>query len=329
MAYPKNVKRLVIQLCKSRSAEQVSGFIRNNSSESGFDTLKAVADSFSIPFTEADMQGLDGRVLDPKTIRGWLGKSEDRGADLPRYNKSDAPADADADRHRLGLFDFGLRLRDCMDVLPPLNAAGLAPNDTSLNLWSKDDEARLGMGWRAGDYDIRGDELYPSFKRHLTDSPCWAGLQEIDERFREYKKQCGTVYAELVDKVEMRLPGLSSDDQEGMVNSLFVDACHRAGGSPGIIFSYEPQSDPAVNGNRRHLRLGNWVVGSTERPESLEDVAIAHKSLRETIEARDMFKGLIEAEGLVRRAIQDFQQVLKPDDRLRKLIRNGHCDLCP
>jgi len=44
---------------------------------------------------------------------------------------------------------------------------------------------------------------------------------------------------------------------------------------------------------------------------------------------RAELKALGEADGTARRAIGEFQKWLSPDARLRKLVLNGHCDLCP
>jgi len=133
----------------------------------------------------------------------------------------------------------------------------------------------------------------------------------------------------MAEEVGEGLPELTESDAKAMANSLLVDAHYRVAGlSGGSEFSYGPkrvQNDADV---RWHLQLGAWGVGYAEDPAMLKPLAMVHSQLATAMPFKAELKALGEADGTARRAIGEFQQSLSPDARLRRLVLEGHCDLC-
>ena len=115
-----------------------------------------------------------------------------------------------------------------------------------------------------------------------------------------------------------------------MANSLLVDAYYRVVGlSGGSEFSYDPKRAQDNAGVRCHLQLGPWGVGYAEDPAMLKPLALVHSQLAAVMPFRAELRALGEAGRTARRAIGEFQQLLSPDARLRRLVLNGRCDICP
>jgi hypothetical protein len=90
MAYSENIKKLAISLCQDgQSPEDVARFFSRyllEGQEKGYASLKKLAESKSLAFTEIDWQELNENLPEGKTIRGWYSRNKSKPAiqDLPQ-----------------------------------------------------------------------------------------------------------------------------------------------------------------------------------------------------------------------------------------------------
>ena len=245
----------------------------------------------------------------------------------------------DFDIDRRVLFYFGQCLRDRLKLPTPEEVVGAVAGGERAPMWiggsaleaSRDaEEDSVKREWGSGRYDASTHSLFAAFKEHLAGHPCWKALEGVESGFREYGDACHRAHAAILDELRDRLPNLTESDATAMAHSLLTDAYYRvASPSSGLEFSYEPKMIPSNSGARWHLQLGAWGVGYAEDPETLKPLALVHSELAIVLLSRPQLKTLGEAEGTARRAIEEFKQLLSPDIRLRKLVREGHSDLCP
>jgi len=190
-------------------------------------------------------------------------------------------------------------------------------------------EENVESEWRFGRYDASRHSFFAALKQHLAGHPCWKALEEVESGFRGYVDACQRAHAAVLEEVGEGLPELTESDAKAMANSLLVDAYYRVAGlSGGSEFSYDPKRVQDDVGVRWHLQLGPWGVGYAEDPAMLKPLALVHSQLAAVVHFRAELKALGEARRTARRAIGEFQQLLSPDARLRKLVVEGHCDLC-
>ena len=241
--------------------------------------------------------------------------------------------------HQRSLFYFGQRLRDRLSLPTPAQASSSSREGTRGAIWCgtstwidapgpRDaEEEQVEREWGFGEIDARQQPLFGLFKQHAKGSPCWELLGEVDKASDAYSKASQAAYRAVWKKVASGLPKLTSHDVESLAVSLLVDGWHRAKGSPRINFDYRPRRMADASG--WFLQLGGWGVGNEDSPRALEPVSDLHSSLATRIPKWKPVLALANAQIAAENAIAAFQQRLSPDDRLRKLIREGHCDLCP
>ncbi len=265
----------------------------------------------------------------------------EREAPPPEDNKiqSRTPGVAhEAALHLRELVHFGRCLRDRLSLWLPDEAAGPFAGGDALAMWGGRTglEAPRGVAeenveseWRFGRYDASRHSFFAALKQHLAGHPCWGALEAVESGFREYRDACQRAHTAVLEGVREGLPDLAEWDAKAMANSLLVDAYYRVVGlSGGSEFSYDPKRAQDNAGVRWHLQLGAWGVGYAEDPAMLKPLALVHSQLAAAMPFRAELRALGEAGRAARRAIGEFQQLLSPDARLRKLVLNGHCDLC-
>jgi len=244
--------------------------------------------------------------------------------------------------HRREIFYFGQRLRDCLNLATPLEMAEALANGNGLAMWSgrpdwltakppRDaDEENVEQEWGFDRYDARTHPLFPAFQQHLAGHPCWAALGKVEDSFRRYLEACQQAYSKVLEEVNDRLEDEAEREAKAMAESLLVDAYYRVTTpSGGLEFSYEPQKTQEKNRVRWHLQLGAWAVGHAEDPAALQPLAGVHKALVAVLPLRVELKALGETTQLAQKTIEEWRRALSPDARLRKLVVNGHCELCP
>ncbi|MEE8470847.1 MAG: hypothetical protein V3S51_05910, partial [Dehalococcoidia bacterium] len=184
--------------------------------------------------------------------------------------------------------------------------------------------------WGYGHYNARTHSLFPSFQQHLADHQCWGVLLEVDDGFRGWQEACQGAYDTVKNLISVCLPNLSGGDTEAMAESLLLDAFYRVTTpSRGLKFSYKPQKIPEGDKLWWHLQLGKWGVGHVEDPAALKPLAFAHRHLAAALPSAEELTALSKAACILRQTIGKFRRTLSPDALLRKLVLQGHCDLCP
>lgn len=241
--------------------------------------------------------------------------------------------------HQRSLFYFGQRLRDRLSLPTPGQASRLSGESGEGAIWCgastwidaprpRDaEEEQVEREWGFGRIDARQYPLFLLFRQHAEGSPCWDLLAEVEKASNAYSKACQAAYRAVWKKAASGLPELARHDVESLALSLLVDGWHRAKGSPGINFDYRPRRTADASG--WFLQLGAWGIGNEGNPQALEPVSDLHSSLATRIPEWKPVLALAKAHTAAENAIAAFQQALSPDDRLRKLIRKGRCELCP
>jgi hypothetical protein len=281
-----------------------------------------------------------GVTIDKSSVgREW------RKAGHLHHDRTDPGLDASSDDRELGphersLLYFGQRLRDRLNLPDPGHAgSSLSGRGGKGAMWCgvstwidgpspRDaEEEQVERDWGYGETDARQHPLFRLLEQHAEGRSCWDLLAKVDEAADAYSKACRAAYRAVLKKVSSGLPQIACHDAESLAMSLLVDGWHRARGSPGINFDYRPRK--TVEGGGWFLQLGAWGIGNEGSPQALEPVSDLHSSLSTGIPEWKLVSALVKAEVAAENAIVAFRQSLNPDDRLRKLIRVGHCELCP
>ncbi len=251
-------------------------------------------------------------------------------------------ADPELGPHRRELYYFGQRLRDRLELATPLEMAEALANGNGLAMWSgrpdwltakppRDaEEENVEQEWGFGRYDARTHSLFPAFQQHLAGHPCWAALEQVEGSFRKYVEACQKAYSKVLEEINERLGDLAEREAKAMAESLLTDAYYRVTTcSGGLEFTYEPQRTQDKNQVWWYLQLGSWAIGHVEEPVALEPLARVHKELVTVLPSKAELKTLGETTQLAQKTIEEWRRALSPDARLRKLVVNGHCELCP
>ena len=69
--------------------------------------------------------------------------------------------------------------------------------------------------------------------------------------------------------------------------------------------------------------------GNAADPTELKPLAVAYEELTAVLPSTTELTNPAEADQTARMSISEFQQLLSPDSRLRNMIHERHCDLCP
>ena len=184
--------------------------------------------------------------------------------------------------------------------------------------------------WGFGRYDARTHSLFPAFQQHLVGQSCWAALEQVEGSFRKYVEACQKAYSKVLEEINERLGDLAEREAKAMAESLLMYAYYRVANPSGRLeFSYEPQRTQDKNQVWWYLQLGSWAIGHAEEPVALQPLILAHRELVATLPSRAEWQALGGADRTARQAVEEFQRSLSPYARLRKLVMDGRCDLCP
>ncbi|MGD0855963.1 MAG: hypothetical protein ABSA18_09185 [Dehalococcoidia bacterium] len=91
MSYSENNVRLILSLCEGRTAARAVKFLDQlvtGGSSGGYDSVKRLAETFSIKFNEIDWKELQNDFPDAKTVRKWIKEKPE----LQTSNKDEALA---------------------------------------------------------------------------------------------------------------------------------------------------------------------------------------------------------------------------------------------
>jgi len=327
VAYSENVRRLVIGLCKGRSAEDTSNFL----SEQSYDEIMELAGTLGVQLNRLDYQEIEKIKIDPKTIRTWLSdrSSQDRLQSIGHF-------DMEKHRHDL-LIPVISQLRD-ISVFPARYL------DLAI-FWSRPSEPSWPIGsgklerQTSGRLGIRlfiEDKLeWAYLRQHLKDDPIWdaidgwkqAMVMDFTARFGLLDK----IVAETQSRIGLSVLGdlaRSGNDKDGLglyfAYTLYDQVFSRVVGIPLAQkrkedFTFEP---PNVTS------LGSYLIVRSH-DISLHTLAInilldAQVSLAELAEARAVrtaYKSALSRTALVR----------KHSDRIRLAVvfpEGSTCDGC-
>lgn len=168
MAYSENVRRLVIGLCKGRSAEEASNFL----SEQSYDEIMELAETLGVQLNRLDYQEIEKIKIGPKTIRAWL-------SDRSSQDRLQSIGHSDVEKHRHDLLIPVIsQLRD-ISVFPArdldLAIFWSRPSEPSWPIGSgkleRQTSGRLGIS-----LFIEGKLEWDYLRQHLIDDPIWDAI---------------------------------------------------------------------------------------------------------------------------------------------------------
>ena len=261
--------------------------------------------------------------------RNWKEEKE-------RSSGEEVLGDPDLGPHGRELFHFGRCLRDRLEVETPIVVVELMARRGQVPLWSgrpgfwagaprNAEEENVEQEWGFRHFDARTHALFPCFRQHLDDSPCWGLLNEAERAIGRYVMACCWAHGSIQDALDSAPLDLREADKQGMAHSLFMEVYHKVTGSGGLGISYEP----AQEGGRWHLKLGAWRAGDKDTRAGLQPFADLHRTLEAGAIEWDSFETLARTHGVAREAVRAFQDTLRPDTMLRKRLLQGRCDFCP
>ena len=327
MAYSKNVRRLVIGLCKGRSAEEASNFL----SEQNYDEIMELAGTLSVQLNRLDYQEIEKIKIDPKTIRTWLSDKslQDRFQSIGHF-------DMEKHRHDL-LIPVISQLRD-ISVFPA--------RDLDLAIfWSRPSEPSwpLGSGnlerQTSGRLGIRlfiEDKLeWAYLRQHLIDDPIWdaidkwkqAMVMDLTARFKLLDK----IVAEIQSKIGLPVLedlGYSGNDKDGLglyyAYTIYDQVFSRVIAIPLSPKRREEFSFEAPN----VTRLGGYMVVCSH------DLSLHEKAIDYLVGDQVSLAELPEAEATrvaYEEALSKTALVKKHIDRIRLVVafsKGSRCDGC-
>lgn len=234
--------------------------------------------------------------------------------------------------HIDNLIAFGQLLRDTLKIEQPESV--WQHDGESGNLWCEYNASGLGgnIGLITGRKDMRTEELFPYFQQHLKANPCWNQLQKVEEANRVYREAVISAHNEVKKLVEGVLPSLNDPHTDAQKHLAFLhDAYYRATGGRGLDFTSEAATADDETGiiTSKRLKLGGYVIGQESSPIWLSDLLNLAKFLQEDLPSSAELQAVVNAEKTALQTIKSFQEHLLPDDRLRKLVWDGRCGLCP
>ncbi len=327
MAYSENVKRLVIGLCKGRSAEEASNFL----SEQNYDGIMELASTLGVQFNRADIKEIEKTKPDPKTIRTWL-------SDKSLQDKFQNIGHFDMERHRHDLL---------IPVISQLIDISVFPaRDLDLAIfWSRPSEPSWPVGsgklerqtgGRLGIRLFTEDKLeWAYLRQHLKHDPIWdaidgwkqAMVMDFTARFGLLDK----IVAEIQSRIGLSVIdelGNSDNDKDGLglyyAYTLYDQVFSRVVGIPLVQkrkedFTFEPLNI---------TRLGGYVVVRshdlslhTLAINYLLDAQVSLVELMETLAARAAYEEVLSRTDLVK----------KHSDRIRLAVafpEGSKCDGC-
>lgn len=327
MAYSENVRRLVIGLCKGRSAEETSIFL----SEQSYDEIMELAGTLGVQFNRADIKEIEKIKLDPKTIRTWL-------SDKSMQDRFQSIGHFDMEKHRHDLLTPVIsQLRD-ISVFPA--------RDLDLAIfWSRPSEPNWPIGSGNLERRTRGglgirlfieDRLeWAYLRQHLKRDPIWDAI----DAWKQALVMDFTTRFELLDKIvaetQSRIGlsvlgdlGYSDSDKDGLglyyAHTLYDQVFSRA---VGISLSSKRREDFTFE-SPNFTRLGGYMVVRSH-DLSLRTLAInylldAQVSLVELTETR-------AARATYEEALSRTALVKKHSDRIRLEVafpEGSICDGC-
>ena len=118
-------------------------------------------------------------------------------------------------------------------------------------------------------------------------------------------------------------------DIQSVAMSLIAGASRCASTeSSGLEFSYAVDREMSGDEVWWSLRLGAWLI-RFQNQDDLQILINVHKALLEESPHWDEVSEVRRHQSACQATILEFQEVLTPDAKLRRLISAGHCDLCP
>jgi hypothetical protein len=269
--------------------------------------------------------------------------------------KTETCPDAQLGRHRRELFYFAQRLRERLIVRMPEVAKELATGETSGAAWegrpdsSPDrppldaEELSVEEEWGHISYDARSHSLFHPLRQHLDGHPSWPLLDAADEAIAAYAMTCHQAYEAVVQEVASLLPDLNQLDMWNMARALLLDGylqVTHALGSQVVTLPYRdadgfsalcrPESFEDGRGRKSwSLRLvDRYYVGNEVERSALRPLADAVHKLDARMTMVESIRLLGSTYFAAQETVERFKRSLWPDSLLRKLIQQGHCDLC-
>lgn len=295
----------------------------------------------------ARVEGKFGQTIDKSTVGRYLRKNRDQIAqgDHSEDAAGTFERSQESASHRRELYYFGQRLRDRLEFLAPhqaLNQWRGTSEDAELPLWSgrpaiplrdpvemTEEEWNVEEGWKTGPCNAQLHPQFPFFREHLAGGSLWKDFDRLEGQVREYFQACGAAFTKTAGKVEMNLPGLLEVDVHSVAMSLLASA---SGGaltqSTASDFSYPVQEEMTGEDASWTLQLGAWIIRSRNHDE-LDHLIDVHKNLLENASQWQEVLFMCRLQLACHDTILAIQEALTPDAKLRGLIRDGGCSICP
>jgi hypothetical protein len=129
--------------------------------------------------------------------------------------------------------------------------------------------------------------------------------------------------------VYAKIPSLEAPEVTGLATALLRDSYDKAKGR-----HQDPSSLCKVDSHVEdgevwwYVRLGHMAVGREREASALLPITEAYPGLLESAAATTI-NSVVETSEMAKKALQKFTGHLSPNAKLRKLVVNGLCEVCP
>ena len=277
----------------------------------------------------ADMVGTSrrqvARIWDNSGIeRGGTSRSRSASPREPGSIADDVQLRVSLDHHE-ALFGLASRLRDENDI--PLPHRLIEPG---ISNWMPPWTGKLeGSPLLAAEQE----PLYPYVRIHLSERPLWGHLDALEEGmayYLEHSRRLASAIADVATKEATSLwPDLWSEElKNALVPSVMLDAYYGERRMLGIEFTYPVQAVREAGAMRIQLKFGAWSIRA-DAQEQADQMRELHRLVRSRIEGKSEVQILAECMRGLEANHEAFKLGLVPDDRIRKMLVDNRCELCP
>lgn len=233
--------------------------------------------------------------------------------------------------HGRELLHLGQRVRDRIALPGPLNVVRSVANP---KLWTGEsfssepidqEEASVARDWGYGNVDATENPLFESLRQHLLGNRPWVELRALQDAYSRYCTLCRETYSQIVD-LATACPTLAKEEARVAAEALLAWTYHlKVRKQPLFAAMAVPSNVDGFPGWQ--VVLGAWYITRSTK-EKADAVAGTFDSLCQQALDFTSLDSLAKAENEVRLKVEAFKSNLQTDAYLRKLIRNGHCELC-
>ncbi len=148
--------------------------------------------------------------------------------------------------------------------------------------------------------------------------------------YLEHSRRLASAIADVATKEATSLwPDLWSEElKNALVPSVMLDAYYGERKMLGIEFTYPVKAVTEAGAMRIELKFGAWSIRA-DAQEQADQMRELHRVVRSRIEGKSEVQILAECMRELEANHEAFKLGLVPDDRIRKMLVDNRCELCP